>query len=77
MSTQPRMWRVIVGIGLIVMTMACALPSLVGTATPTPGLVAIGSKEGTGGSNGGTGGSNGGTGGGNNSSGNPITSPFQ
>ncbi len=57
MSTQPRMWRVIVGIGLIVMTMACTLPSLVGTATPTPGLVAIGSKEGTGGGTGGGSGS--------------------
>ena len=75
MSTPPRMWRVIVGIGLIVMTMACSLPSLVGTATPTPGLVAVGSKEGTGGSNGGTGGSNSGSGGGNNSSGNQSLPP--
>jgi hypothetical protein len=42
--------------------MACALPSLAGTATPTPGLPAVGSKGGTGDSNSGTGGSNGGAG---------------
>jgi hypothetical protein len=56
------MWSVIVVIGLIAVTMACALPSLAGTATPTPGLPAVGSKGGTGDSNGGTGGSNGGVG---------------
>ncbi len=62
MSTQHRLWSVIVVIGLIMVTMACALPSLAGTATPTPGMSAGGSKGGTGDSNSGTGGSNGGTG---------------
>jgi hypothetical protein len=66
MSTQPRMWSVIVGIVLISVTLACALPSLAGTATPTPGLMTIGSKEDTGSSNSGSGSSNGGTGSGNN-----------
>jgi hypothetical protein len=68
MSTQPRMWSVIVGIALISMTLACALPALAGTATPTPGLVTIGSKDGTGSSNSGADGSNGGTGSGTNGS---------
>jgi hypothetical protein len=68
MSTQPRMWIVIVGIALISMTLACALPALAGTATPTPGLVTIGSKDGTGSSNSGADGSNGGTGSGTNGS---------
>ena len=62
MSTQPRIWSVIVGIALISVTLACVLPSLAGTATPTPGLPASSSSGGIGSSNGGTGSSNGGTG---------------
>ncbi|MGE5027632.1 MAG: hypothetical protein ACM3JK_04090 [Betaproteobacteria bacterium] len=77
MSTQPRMWSVVVGIALISLMLACAVPSLAGTASPTPGLAAIGGKEGTGSSNSGTGGGNGGTGGSNGGTGNGNNSSDQ
>ncbi len=88
MSTQRRMWNVIVVIGLIFVTMACALPSLASTATPTPG-VSTGSQGGTGGNTsggvgnqGGAGGGSGGAGGsgegsGSGNSGSPTPTPTQ
>ena len=68
MSTKHRARIVIAVIGLIMLTLACALPGATPqatqpTATPTPGLSTGGNTGGTGANTGGTGGSNGGTGG--------------